>query len=55
MEKEYTELQKKIIKAWKNTIVVHPSYGKIAKDLGCSPDTVYRTVQIHLKLSEKKD
>ena len=52
-KKVYTPLQTNIIEAWKKTKVVHPSYGGIAKELGCSPDTVYRTVQIYLQLKGK--
>jgi hypothetical protein len=54
-KKVYTSLQTNIIEAWKKTKVVHPSYGSIAKDLGCSPDSVYRTVQIYLQLKGKKE
>ena len=50
-KEDLTSLQKKIINRWEKMEVVHSSYGKIAKELGCSADTVYRTVQKFLQLS----
>lgn len=43
--KDFTDLQEKIIENWKQTKVVHPSYGSIAKELRCSVATVFRTVK----------
>jgi translation initiation factor 2 alpha subunit (eIF-2alpha) len=54
IKKVFTPLQQAIIDSWKKTVKVHPSYGSIAKQLGCSPDTVYRTVQIYLELKKGK-
>ncbi len=45
-----TDLQKDIIKRWTKTMVVHPSYGSIAKEIGCAPDTVFRTIKKYLSL-----
>ncbi len=49
----YTSLQQTIIEKWEKTYIGHPSYGSIAKELGCSPDTVYRTIQKYLQLNKK--
>jgi hypothetical protein len=45
-----TPLQQAIIDSWKKTKVVHPSYGAIANELGCSVATVFNTVKRYLKL-----
>jgi len=45
-----TDKQKAIIKFWKQTRMVHPTYGEIAKKVGCSKQTVYKIVQRHLQL-----
>ncbi len=49
-----TDLQNNIIKRWKQTKVVHPSYGEVAKAIGCSADTVFRTVKKYQELTKKK-
>ncbi len=55
MEKKWNPLQTAILTSWKKTRLTHPSYGEIAKELGCSAHTVYKTVQIFKLLNNSDD
>ncbi len=44
-QQELTPLQKRILKEWQKTKVVHPSMRQIAKKIGCSNQTVWKTVE----------
>ncbi len=44
-KQKLTSLQVKILNSWNKTKVVHPSYGEVAEKIGCSVDTVFRTVK----------
>lgn len=35
----------RILRLWKQTIVVHPSYGSIAKKIGCNKSYVFKVVK----------
>lgn len=47
-----TPLQIRIVKEWEKKILVHPSYSSIAKKLGCSDETIHRTIKKYLSLKK---